>query len=362
MNALSMKTLSVVCRYGLLLIAGGVLVGCKPQQNALPQPLPAVSVSVPQKLTFDPSTTVTGTLSASEQVQITARVAATLQSVNFRDGDIVQAGQVLFTLDPAALQAQLNSDQAALVNAQRETDRDQALYPSHVVSLSALQDAQTARDQAQAQRDIAQINLGYTRITAPFTGRIGRRSVDVGNLVGSSGNTVLATLNKIDPLYVTFSLNQSDATRFGILAGHSEAIGHQPVDITIPGLSEPLHTTIDFVDNQLDSASGNITLRATLHQPPVNLLPGMFVQVTLHAADPVSQLQLPATAVKDDSIFPVSPDGTVSQLRIKTAPGSGEDVILLGANDVTQPVLTFARPDLVGKKVSVSNEVQSQHD
>lgn len=351
----------MTCRFGLLL-AGCVLSGCKPQQNALPQPVPAVSVSTPQKLTFDSSTTVTGTLSASEQVQITARVAATLQSVNFKDGDLVQAGQVLFTLDPAALQAQLNSDQATLVNAQRETDRDQALYPSHVISLSALQDAQTARDQALAQRDIAQINLGYTRITAPFTGRIGRRTVDVGNLVGTSGNTLLATLNKIDPLYVTFSLNQSDATRFGIIAARSAAVGQQPVDVTIPGLSEPLHTTIDFVDNQLDSASGNITLRATLHQPPVNLLPGMFVQVTLHAAAPVSQLQLPATAVQGDSVFPVSADGTVSRLSVKTAPGSGEHVILLSANDATQRVLTFARPDLVGKKVKVSNEAQSLHD
>lgn len=95
----------------------------------LAQPVPTVSVSVPQKLTFDPSTTVTGTLSASDQVQIVARVSATLQPVNFRDGDIVHAGQALFTLDSTALQAQLNSDsdQAALVNSQRETDRDQAL-------------------------------------------------------------------------------------------------------------------------------------------------------------------------------------------------------------------------------------------
>lgn len=343
-------------------MAGCFLAGCKPQENAPRQSVPVVSVSVPQKLTFDSSITVTGTLSASEQVQITARVAATLQSVNFKDGDLVQAGQVLFTLDPAALQAQLNSDQAALINAQRETDRDQALYPSRVISLSTLQDAQTARDQALAQRDIAQINLGYTRITAPFTGRIGRRTVDVGNLVGTSGNTVLATLNKIDPLYVTFSLNQSDATRFGIIAARSDAVAHQPLDITIPGLNEPLHTAIDFVDNQLDSASGNITLRATLHQPPVNLLPGMFVQVTLHAAAPVSQLQLPATAVQGDSIFPVAADGTVSRLSVKTAPGSGEHVILLSAIDNTQRVLTFARPDLLGKKVNVSNEAQSQHD
>lgn len=362
MNVLSIKILSVACRFGLLVMAGCALAGCKPQQHAHPQPVPAVSVSVPQKLTFDPSTTVTGTLSASEQVQIVARVAATLQSVNFRDGDIVHAGQVLFTLDSAALQAQLNADQATLVNNQRETDRDQALYPSHVISLSALQDAQTARDQAQAQRDIAQINLGYTRITAPFTGRIGRRTVDVGNLVGSSGNTVLATLNKIDPLYVTFSLNQSDATRFGIIAARSDVMTHQPVDIRVPGLSEPLHTTIDFVDNQLDSASGNITLRATLHQPPVNLLPGMFVQVTLHATAPESPWQLPLTAVKDGSIFPVSSDGTVSQLRVNTAPGSDEHVILLSANDVTQRVLTYARPDLVGRKVNVSNEAQRQHD
>ncbi|WP_205959013.1 MULTISPECIES: efflux RND transporter periplasmic adaptor subunit [Pantoea] len=357
-----MNTLNVTCLYGLLLMAGCFLAGCKPQENALQQPLPVVSVSEPQKFTFDSSITATGTVSASEQVQIAARVAATLQSVNFKDGDLVQAGQVLFTLDSAALQAQLNSAQAALVNAQRETDRDNALYPSRVISLSTLQDAQTARDQALAQRDIAKINLDYTRITAPFTGRIGRRTVDVGNLVGTSGNTVLATLNKIDPLYVTFSLNQSDATRFGIIAGRRDAVTHQPLDIIIPGLSEPLHSTVDFVDNQLDSASGNLTLRATLHQPPVNLLPGMFVQVTLRSAEPLSQFQLPSTAVQGDSIFPVSPDGRVSRLSVKTAPGSGEHVILLSANGNTQRVLTFARPDLVGKKVNVSNEARSQHD
>lgn len=357
-----MKMLNMTCRYGLLAMAGYTLAGCKPQENADQPLVPSVSVSLPQPHMFDPSITVTGTLGPSEQVQIVARVAATLQSVNFRDGDIVDTGQVLFTLDPAALQAQLNADQAKLMNNQRETDRDQALYSSRVVSLSALQDAQTARDQALAQRDISQINLGYTRIIAPFTGRIGRRTVDVGNLVGSSGDTVLATLNKIDPLYVTFSLNQEDATHFNIIAARGDAPTNQPVDIHVPGLNETLHTTIDFVDNQLDSTSGNITLRATLHHPPVNLLPGMFVQVTLHAAAPVSQLQLPATAVKDNTIFPVSPDGTVSQRRIKTAPGNDEQVILLVAADVTQRVLTFARPDLVGKRVNVSNEAQGLND
>ena len=122
-----------------------------------------------------------------------ARVTGYLESVNFKDGDFVDEGQLLFVIEPGSYEQQLALNQAQLVQAQSEYDRQQGLVKDKATSTSNVEKQLSQRDQAQAQVELAKINLGYTRVTAPFAGRIGRRQVDPGNLVGAGAATKLAT-------------------------------------------------------------------------------------------------------------------------------------------------------------------------
>src|SRR5262249_13908138 len=137
-----------------------------------------------------------------------------LRAVDFQDGSLVKAGQVLFVIEPEPYEAKLASQQAQLLDAQSEYDRQLRLIKENATSQANVDKWRSQRDEAQANVTLAKINLGYTRITAPFAGRIGRHLVDPGNLVGASGTaTKLATLEQIDPAFVYFSVNERDVLR-----------------------------------------------------------------------------------------------------------------------------------------------------
>lgn len=329
--------------------------GCKPQQAPQSAPAPTVKVISPQWITDDPVVTLTGTVEASEQVTLTARVSGTLQQINFRDGDRVEAGQLLFAIEDDSYQAQLRADQAALDEAQRNLQRQQVLKNRGAVAQSTLDDARSTRDQALAQRDISRINLSYTRIAAPFSGRIGQRQVDTGNLVGQSGNTELATLNRISPLYVSFTLDQTHASELGLTAADSQQAPRLPVEVVAPGSEQRYRATLDFIDNQFDSASGSLALRITLNSTDKQLIPGMFVQVLLHKHQPRKTLQIPRSAVwqsdKGPGILIVDQQQRVTHHAVKLAPASGENVTLLQPQDAGLQLLATANPALEGQQI-----------
>ncbi len=170
----------------LLLVFDLLACGCRKESDTTIAP-PAVTISHPTSQPITEYLDLTGTVAASKSVDLVARVTGYLESVNFKDGDFVDEGQLLFVIEPAPYEQQLALNQAQLVQAQAEYDRQQGLMKDNATSTSNVEKQLSQRDQAQAQVELAKINLGYTRVTAPFAGRIGRRLVDPGNLVGAGG-------------------------------------------------------------------------------------------------------------------------------------------------------------------------------
>lgn len=293
--------LAAVCALSFLLLAGGC--GKKPAPE---KPLPAVTVSQPRLLPVQEYLELTGTAAASRSVDLVARVGGFLQTVNFKDGDRVEAGQLLFLIEPGPYEQQVALDEAVLVQAQSEYDRQQALMKENATSTASVEKQLSQRDQARAQLEIARINLGYTRVTAPFAGRIGARQVDPGNLVGATGPTTLATLEQLVPIYVYFNLNERDALHLremmrsaGMLP--KTAVGTAPV---FAGLSNeegyPHAGVLDFTDNNISGSTGTVSLRALFSNESTDLFPGLFVRVRIPLGDPRPMLVIPDVAIGND--------------------------------------------------------------
>ncbi|HEX7932031.1 MAG TPA: efflux RND transporter periplasmic adaptor subunit [Paraburkholderia sp.] len=279
---------------GIALLAG--LSAC--HENSAPAaenaPLPQVSVTRPAPREVREQLDLMGSVAPSATVTLVARVQGVLKEIGFTDGANVKQGQVLFRIEPDTYRAQLVYDQAALDNAEQELTRQKQLTSDNATSESSLQKAQTTRDQALAKRDMSRINLGYTEIRAPFAGRIGARSFDVGNVVGGSDSTKLATLDRIQPVYVNFTLNERDANRIGLFT-------HAPrtVRVNVPGApaQQGEDAALEFVDTRVDPSSGAIKLRADVANHDAHLIPGMSVEVHIPASAPQNVLLVPDTAL-----------------------------------------------------------------
>ncbi|MBZ9939244.1 efflux RND transporter periplasmic adaptor subunit [Mesorhizobium sp. BR1-1-16] len=242
-----------------------------------------------------------GRLEAVNRIQIRSRVAGAIQSVDFREGSLVNAGDLLFTVDPAPYQAavaqaegQVASAGAKLKLAALELERGRRLSQTQVISQSTLDqrqnavtEAQAAQQTAQAVLQSAQLELDYTKLYAPVTGRIGRVEITVGNLVAAgSASPALTTLVSIDPIYASFDVAEDIAAQ--ILAKLPTAdvanspIEEIPVEIQSPSEDgSPIRGKLQFIGNQVDAASGTIGVRAVFSNPGGKLIPGQFVRIRI---------------------------------------------------------------------------------
>ena len=347
---------------GCMLVLVTLVCGCHKDIDTTMTP-PSVTVSHPTSQPVTEHLDLTGTLAASKSVDLVARVTGYLESVNFKDGDLVEAGQLLFVIEPASYEQQLALNQAQLVQAQSEYDRQQGLVKDKATSTANVEKQLSQRDQAQAQVELAKINLGYTRVTAPFAGRIGRRQVDPGNLVGASGATKLATLEQLRPIYVNFSLNERDALhmremmrRLGMEA--KSAVGKAPVLI---GLSNekgyPHEGILDFTDNDISGSTGTIAMRAIFKNDDKALFPGLFARVRIPLGGPQPMLVIPNSAIGNDQqgdhVFVVDANNVVARRTIVKGPLTPEGCAirsgLTAADRVVVNGLLNARP---GEKVT----------
>jgi RND family efflux transporter MFP subunit len=315
--------------------------GCGERPTPHPPPPPAVTVAQPVHQVVTDSLELSGNTQAIYTVQLVARVAGYLEKVLFQDGQVVKKGQPLFIIQQntyeANLQeaeAQISLRQAQLEYAQKQLDRYSNLLPNNAASQTDVDNWRYQRDSARAnlqavraQRDLAQLDLGYTTVTAPFDGRIDRRLQDPGNLVGSGGSTVLAQISQIDPLYVYFSISDTDLAR--LLKGTRGIPGTAdaktwPVFAGLPGEDGyPHQGHLDFAAISLTTTTGTLLMRGVLSNPDGQILPGLYTRVRV----PVEQkgaFLVPDVAIGHDQqgsyVLVVNEKDVVERRSVKTGP------------------------------------------
>ena len=284
-----------------ILIAGLLaLAACKKENTYSPPPPPEVGVALPLAHKITPYLEVTGNTAAYNSDDLQARVEGFLQEINYKDGAQVKKGDVLFVIEPAPYQAKLKqaqaqsqATQATLTQATNEYNRQLALNSKGYASTSNLDVQKAARDSAQAQLlndqagvSIAAINLSYCSVSAPFDGTVTAHQASVGELVGVTGPTELATIVQLDPIYVTFSLSEQDVLRIRrALVAHGTTIaklGDIPIGIGL--MTEqgfPHRGKLDYVAPSVDSATGTLQVRAIFDNGDHMLLPGFFTRVRI---------------------------------------------------------------------------------
>jgi RND family efflux transporter MFP subunit len=325
---LSLRRISA-CAVGAALLTGG----CRNAEEP-PKPPPPVTVAHPAERPVTEYVDLTGTVGASKSVQLVARVSGYLDSVNFTDGSFVDAGQLLFLIEPQQYEQQVALNEANLLQCQSEYDRQLELVKQQATSKSNVEKWLSSRDQAKAQLELAKINLGYTRVTAPFAGRIGARQVDPGNLVGASSATVLATVEQLQPIYVNFSMNERDALHF-----HQEMqrlgmavkanVGKTPVLVGLhTEKGYPHQGVLDFVDNEISTSTGTIALRGLLKNEDRALFPGLFARVRIPLGEPHPMLVIPNASIGNDQqgdfVYVVEAGDVVARRSIERGPLTDE--------------------------------------
>jgi membrane fusion protein, multidrug efflux system len=351
--------------------------GDKPPQAAAPA-APPVTVAQPVKRTVTDWDEFTGRFEAIEEVQVRARVGGFVNSVEFRDGAIVRAGDLLYTIDSrpfeaVALQAdgQLSDARAKAELAKRELDRALTLVVTSAVSESivdqrrqTLQAAHAAEMQAEGALKAAKLNIEFTHVLAPMTGRVSRHLVSPGNLVqGSEGSaTLLTSIVTLDPIYIYFDVDEATYLKNNKLwfegRRPSSRDTPNPVQVALTGETKSSKEgTMDFLDNRLDVSTGTLRSRAIIPNKDFSILPGQFGRVRLIGSSPYEALLLPDTAIATDQsrkiVFVVKDDNTVEAKPVTLGPlDEGLRVIREGLKPEDRVIVDGLQRARVGAKVT----------
>jgi RND family efflux transporter MFP subunit len=363
----------------LVVLFAIALAGCgdKSQPQAATAP-PPVTVAQPTKRTVTDWDEFTGRFEAVEEVQVRARVGGFVNSVEFRDGDIVNAGDLLYVIDPrpfeaVALQAdgQLSDARAKAELAKRELDRGLTLVQTSAVSESivdqrrqALQAARAAEMQADGALKAARLNIEFSHVLAPIKGRVSRHLVSAGNLVQGSegGATLLTSIVSLDPIYIYFDADEATYLKNNKLwfegRRPSSRDTPNPVQVTLTGETKPSHQgRMDFLDNRLDVSTGTLRSRAVIPNKDLSILPGQFGRVRLIGSSPYEALLLPDAAIATDQsrkiVFVVKDDNTVEAKPVTLGPlDDGLRVIREGLKPEDRVIVNGIQRARVGAKVT----------
>jgi RND family efflux transporter MFP subunit len=295
--------------------------GCEEKNAYVPPPLPEVNVSQPTKQQVSEYLEFTGNTQAFKTVQLVARVQGYLKKVLFHDGDLVKKGQPLFLIQQDTYEAKLQQAQAqvlqqkaSLNHAQTELDRFSSLMRQHAAAQTDVDNWKFERDNAkaavvaaEANRNLAKLDLDYTKVVAPFDGRIDRRLKDPGNLVGAGEFTPLAEINQIAPIYVYFTINETDLLRVikqtSIGPGEAEKM-QIPVSLALSGENGYPHKGyLDFTAINVTPTTGTLLLRAIYPNTDGTILPGLFARVRVLVVNSEKMaLLIPEAAIGYDQL------------------------------------------------------------
>jgi membrane fusion protein (multidrug efflux system) len=320
--------------------------------GAMPPP-PEVGVVVATSGSVGLVTELPGRLEASRIAQVRARAAGILQERLFKEGSDVKAGQLLYRIDAAPYAATLRSAEANLARAEASAaqtralaERYKPLVEANAVSKQEYDNAVAAQKTAEADVGVsraalttARINLGYATVTAPISGRIGRTLVTEGALVGQGEATQLAVIQQINPVYVNFTQSATEVMRLRrqLEAGQfKRASGPDVASVRVmleDGSEYPLAGRLLFSDLTVDSATGQVTLRAEVPNPNGSLLPGLYVRVRLEQAQAANAITVPQQAVtrtqQGDTLTVVDADGKLSRRQVKISAAQNNQWVVL---------------------------------
>jgi membrane fusion protein, multidrug efflux system len=333
----------------LLCVLAGLclfLTACPQQQAATPPPPPPkVTVSQPLLREIVEWDEYTGRLEAVESVEVRARVSGYLQSVHFTDGAVVKNGALLFVIDPRPYQAELNRAKASLEQAiaryertQKDFARAQQLIKSRAVSQEEVdtrgadqREAQESVRAARAAVEAAQLNVEFTQVRAPISGRISREFVTVGNLIngGTADSTLLTRIVSLNPIYCYFDVDERSYLKYSRLWREGSHSGPHEAKIPVNlGLADetgfPHQGHLDFIDNRLDPNTGTMTGRAIFSNSDLTLFPGLFARIRLPGSSQYKALLLPDEAIGTDQTqrfaFVVNDQHTVEYRKVTLGP------------------------------------------
>jgi RND family efflux transporter MFP subunit len=314
------------------------------QQQAAPPPV--VSVSQPVQREIVEWDEYTGRFDATQTVEIRARISGYLNEVRFKDGQEVKQGDVLFAIDPRPFERAVEQARAELFaattkaeNANLDVTRGQPLIERKIISdksfddrMSLLRDAQASVKVAEAKVKSAELDLSFSTIAAPISGRIGRTMVTAGNWVSAgsvSGATLLTAIVSQDPIYIYFDVNENNYIKYKRLAERGLAAGAAdvgaPVEVALPDeRGFPHKGKLDFLDNRLDQGTGTLRARAVLANKAGLFSPGLFGRVRVTGTPSYAGLLLPDEAIGTDQtnkyVLVVDGDGTVERRNVKLGP------------------------------------------
>lgn len=325
----------------IVVLAGGLtLAGCGKSKNAGPKPAagpPEVGVVTIQPQRVAITTELSGRTSASLVAEVRPQVSGIIQKRVFTEGSDVKAGQVLYQIDPATYQAAFASAKAAesraeanLIPARLREERYKDLVKIKAVSqqdydnaYASLKQAEADVASARAAVETARINLAYTRVTAPISGRIGKSSVTTGALVTANQEAPLATIQQLGSMYVDVTQSSADLLRLqqNLSSGQLQRGGSAQARVKLileNGAAYPLEGTLKFSDVTVDPTTGSVTLRSIFPNPKQVLLPGMFVRAIIQEG------------VKDQAIL-------VPQRGVSRNPAGNPVVMVVGAEEKVEP-------------------------
>ncbi|WP_307337103.1 efflux RND transporter periplasmic adaptor subunit [Pseudomonas lini] len=292
------------------------LSGCGPDNTSSKTVAPSVTVSQPVKSVITDWDGFTGRFEATDSVDVRSRVSGYLEKVAFQDGAIVKKGDLLFVIDSRSFQAAVVQAQGKLAQvrsqlalAEQEFARANVLIESKTIARSLYEQRLQARQAAQAEvlsaegaLTNARLDLEFTRITAPMSGRISRKLISEGNLVngGNSSATLLTTIVSLDPIDIYFDIDEQSHLKYRRQA--NTAANQSQVRIALPGEVEPSMTgRMDFIDNRLDPSTGTLRQRARVSNKDLQLSPGQFGRVQFSSQAAYPALLLPDTAISVDA-------------------------------------------------------------
>jgi RND family efflux transporter MFP subunit len=332
-----------------------LLAGCESKPAYAPPPPPTVTVSEPVRKNVTDYLELTGNIQAVNTVQLRARVEGYLEKILFQDGQTVKKGQLLFVIQQDTYMAKLQqaegvvlAQKASINHAEIELARYSSLYAQRASAQTDVDNWRYQRDSAQGtlltaegQRDLAKLDYGYTTVSAPFTGRIDRHLVDPGNLVGSGESTLLAQLVQMEPLYVYFTVSETEL--FPLLTRPSENVFSKetPKYPLYVGLANeqghPHEGYLDFASPSVNTTTGTLLARGVLPNADGSMLPGQFARVKLPVGKERSALLVPRIAVGNDELGPyvlvVNDQNVVERRGVKT--GAVQDSLYIIEDGLT---------------------------